>query len=117
MWLLRNANAIPNLLIVVGALLAAYNGYTLWQHESLTERQITQEAQQQLETLEDRRGPHLSPIQGERRQQLLERLRAEIAGVHEQPYRDASRWFFLGMGCLIIGLGHRLAGALQQRFV
>ncbi|WP_420426491.1 hypothetical protein [Algiphilus sp.] len=97
-------------------MLAAYNGYTLWQHESLTPRQIDREAQQQLEALEDRRGPHLSPIQGERRQQLLERLRAEVKGIHEQPYRDASRWFFLGMGCLIIGLGHRLAGALQQRY-
>jgi len=117
MGLLRNANAIPNLLIVIGALLGAYNGYTLWQHEPVTQAQVEQEARDQLEALEERRGPHLSPIQGERRQQLLERLEAEVKGVNERPYRDAARWFFLGVGCLIIGLGHRLAIALQQRWV
>lgn len=116
MWLFRNASAIPNLLIVLGALLAAYNGYNLFQHESLSSAEIEQTARTQLEALEERRGPHLSPIQGDRRQSLLQRLEAEVQGLHERPRQNAARWFFLGIGCLIIGLGHKLSYLLQKRY-
>ena len=116
MWLFRNASAIPNLLIVLGAVLAAYNGHTLYMHESLSSAEIEQRAQEQLEALEERRGPLLDPIQGERRAALLERLEAEVQGIHERPRNEAARWFFLGLGCLIIGLGHRVSLVIQQRF-
>ncbi|MCK5770892.1 hypothetical protein [Algiphilus sp.] len=111
----RNPNAIPTLLIVVGAALAVYHGPTVWEHEPMTDHQVEAEARAQLEALEERRGPHLSTIQGEQRSALLERLEAEVRGVHERPYREAARWFFLGVGCLIIGAGHRLAGWLSGR--
>ena len=105
----RNPYTIPLLPVAVGGGLVAYHGETLYRFEPMSERQIEQQAIQQLEALEERRGPHLSPIQGERRQALEQRLQAEIRGVHERPRREAERWFFAGLAALIIGLGHGLS--------
>lgn len=105
----RNPYTIPLMLVAVGGGLVAYHGETLYRYEALSDRQIEAQAQDQLEALEERRGPHLSPIQGERRQALAQRLEAEIRGVHERPKRDAERWFFGGLAMLIIGFGHGVA--------
>lgn len=105
----RNPYTIPLLLVAVGGGLVAYHGETLYRFEPLSERQVEQQAAAQLKALEERRGPHLSPIQGERRQELEQRLQAEIRGVHDRPKREAERWFFAGLAALIIGLGHAAA--------
>lgn len=114
----RNPYTIPLLLVAVGAGLVAYHGETLYRFEPMSERQIEQQAAAQLEALEERRGPHLSPIQGKRRQALQEQLKAEIRGMHQRPKREAERWFFAGLAALIIGIGHGLSArwiARQQK--
>lgn len=112
----RSPYRIPLFVIAAGLGLAIYYGDQWRGMPPLPKAELDTLVEQRLGAILERRGPHLSPIEGERLQQLRGETRQEIVVSEQQPRREAQYRTVAGLIVTIIGFGNlMLVWQLRRR--
>lgn len=111
----RNPYRIPLFVIAAGAGLALYYGHQLREMPAIPEAELDARVEQRIASIMERRGPHLSGIEGERLRQMRAEAREQIRTSALEPRREAQYRSVAGIAVVIIGFGNLLLIWLIRR--